>query len=236
MLVMACSAAPAATEVALPSATAPATLTATIPPTEAPPTLTPSATPIPKFFTEEFDNGFANWSHFLISGDENKLDLHTNNGTLVFDLSGVELWSYLTYDAQTYDNVRVDAQVENQGVNDNNISLLCRYDKDGGWYEFNVANSGIYDILYGKSTAAKKESYTLLFEGGSNNIKQGQAVNNYAIVCKDSSLSLYINDVLTRTIQETKFGLRQGKIAISVSSFRYVPVKIAFDWVKISEP
>jgi hypothetical protein len=146
------------------------------------------------------------------------------------------LWSYLTYDAQTYDNVRVDVRVENRGVNDNNISLLCRYDKKGGWYEFNVANSGIYDILYGKSTAAKKESYTLLYEGGSNGIRQGAEVNDYAVVCNGTTLSLYINGDLTRTIQETKFRLGEGKIGISVSSFRHVPVTIAFDWVKISEP
>jgi hypothetical protein len=236
---LACSTSPAVTQ---PPAAAPASTAstvapaATLPPTEAPPTVAPTATSIPKFFTEDFDKDFADWSLFLTNGDKAKLDLNTENGMLVFNITGRQLWAYLTYDAQTYDNVRIDARVENRGDNQNNISILCRYDKDRGWYEFNVGNDGLYSILYGKSTPEKKLSYTTIHEGGSNKIKQGLAVNDYSVICKDSTLSLYINGVETRTVQETHFGLREGKIAISASSFQRFPVIIAFDQVKLSQP
>jgi hypothetical protein len=209
-----------------------------IPPTMAPPTAVPTATAIPKFFAEEFDDAFnrEDWSLFLTHGDPAKLNLEPAGGMLVFNITGRGVWAYLTYDRQTYDNVRLDAVVENRGDNQNNISLLCRYDEQAGWYEFNVGNDGLYSILYGRSTTENKLSYGTIYEGGSNNIKQGTAVNEYSIICKDSTLSLFINGVETRTLQETRFGLREGKVAISASSFQRYPVVLAYDRVTISEP
>jgi hypothetical protein len=37
-------------------------------------------------------------------------------------------------------------------------------------------------------------------------------------------------------VEDNQRGLRSGQIGIGVSSFRYVPVEVEFDWVKITEP
>ncbi len=68
---------------------------------------------------------------------------------LVFDFDTKQLYTYLFYEPFEYENVALEARVENRGMNDNNISLICRYSEDEGWYEFNIANSGLYNILYG---------------------------------------------------------------------------------------
>ena len=65
------------------------------------------------------------------------------DGFLLFDLESPGQWVYTIYDPETYDDVKVEVSAENRGTNDNNVSLICRYDPTEGWYEFNIANSGL---------------------------------------------------------------------------------------------
>jgi hypothetical protein len=192
-----------------------------------------------EFFTEEFDGGIDNWSLFkvLASKDTNEdgITVETNDGYLTFDISTKYLYAYLYYDAYEYDNVAVEARVENRGTNVNNISLICRH-SDEGWYEFNVANSGLYDILYGSVKPDGDIGYARLADGGSTKIKSGKDINTYKIICKDRRLTLYINGNETRTLEDNQYVLRNGKIAVSASSFDQLPVKVDYDWVTISEP
>jgi hypothetical protein len=123
------------------------------------PTSTPADTPTPEaqaFFTEEFNSSADLWSYFIIDGyqeknrlveeDEPKVSVGTNNGYLVFEINKNYQYVYVTYDPYTYTDVRIDVRAENFGVNKNNVSLICRY-SDQGWYEFNIANNGLYSIL-----------------------------------------------------------------------------------------
>jgi hypothetical protein len=205
-------------------------------PTE-PPVQEPSAE---EFFTEEFDNDIANWSRLNVTGStETNVDglkLEVDDSRLVFDFDTKQLYTYLFYDPFEYENVALEVNAENRGMNDNSVSLICRYSEDDGWYEFNVANSGLYNILYGFYQADGNIGYSRIADGGSNKIKSGKEVNTYKITCNDRKLALYINGTETRVIEDNQHVLRKGKIGISVSSFNQLPVKVEFDWVKVSEP
>lgn len=203
-----------------------------IPPTEAP-TSTPENL---QFFTEEFDNGAANWSPFVTNGKLHQLDFSAKNGRLVFALSERQVWSYAVYTPQTYSDVVIEVQAENFGNNENNVTLICRY-SERGWYEVTISNNGLYKIYYGKwDDNGTTASYAKIADGGSTNIKAGRAVNTYAFSCKGPMLTLTINDKEIKRVEEKQRGLREGQIGIGVSSFRYVPVEVEFDWVKITEP
>ena len=224
-----------------------------IPPTPIPPTQTlpppPSPEPAPpteilpsptavqqRFFTEEFDDGKKDWSYFLTNGDPSDLDFYADNGLLVFDITGTYVYSYAVYEPEVYDNVRIDVSVANRGDNTNNVSLLCRYDEKKGWYEANIFNSGLYDILYGEWKAGQTEAaYAELYSGGSNAIRMGMATNEYTLICEGNEISLYINGTKVRTVG-SEFGLSRGQIGVGASSFQRYPVSLDFDWVKISEP
>jgi hypothetical protein len=73
-------------------------------------------------------------------------------------------------------------------------------------------------------------------EGGSTKIRSGLAENEYSIVCQDNILTLYINGTETRRLEDKKYLLPEGKVGISVSSFKDVPVIVDFYWAKISQP
>lgn len=192
-----------------------------------------------EFFTEEFDGDISNWSIFKVTGsdetNEEGLTLETDSSRLVFDVGTKYLYTYLFYEPFEYSDVSVEANVENRGTNNNNTSLICRY-SDEGWYEFNIANNGLYDILYGAVAPDGDISYSRLADGGSNKIKSGKDINVYKIICKGRKLSLFINGYETRVLEDNNYVLRDGKVGISVSSFKDLPVKVEYDWVTISEP
>ena len=188
-----------------------------------------------KYFTEEFDIESAAWPHFVVDatkrltspdampslapGDVGNMSVGINDGRLVFDLQSKGLWVYALYEGQEYEDVRLDVVADNRGVNDNNISLICRYSKEEGWYEFNIANNGLYDIFYANYTQDNKVVYGKLADGGSNKIKQGKEVNTYTAVCKGRTLILYINGFETRRLDDNQHVLRKGQVGVSVSSF-----------------
>jgi hypothetical protein len=219
---------------------------ATSAPTSSPVPATPTA---PAYYTENFDQDTGRWSYFVVDAsarneapavlapaDIRDVSVKVTNGRMTFDLGGKNLWVYLNYDSYQYDDVRLDVVAENRGVNNNSVSLICRYSKADGWYEFNVANSGLYNILYAHFTPDDKVVYSRLADGGSNKIKQGKEINEYGISCRGHTLTLYINGFETRRIDDNQYVLRTGKVGISTSSFDILPIKVEFDSVKISKP
>ena len=215
---------PAATEA--PATDAPAT--AEVVATEAPTT--------PKFFTEEFDQDpGSNWAVDILGpgADANKdsAKAEFTNGNLRIELPKNDLYYYYTYTGQTYDNVRVDLRANNRGVNTNNVSLTCRDSKDG-WYEWSVGSGGDW-YLY-----AVTDKYNLITNGGTNFLKQGKAENEYAMVCKDKKISMFINgkEIKQSPVTDNNYGLTEGTVGFNVSSLNVTPVIVEVEWFKISEP
>lgn len=203
----------------------------------------PTEPPVPqaqRFFTEEFDTPLSGWDILTVTGsnsaDPDKVTVEASNGKLVWDFESEYVYYYIFYNAFEYTDVRVDVRADNRGRNNNSISLICRYDPDVGWYEFNIANNGLYDILHGEVTSNGDIQYYLIADGGSNAIKQGREVNEYSIACEGNRLTLWINGTETRSLTENTYALREGLVGVSVSAFDVLPILIEMDWVKISEP
>ena len=210
-------------------------------PTAVPPTEEPPVPQAEEFFTEEFDNPLSSdWSIFTVTAsndaDPDKVTVDAQDGNLVWNFDSEYVYYYLFYSAFDYEDARVDVRADNRGRNNNSISLICRYDPDVGWYEFNIANNGLYDILYAEVTSNGEIAYNTIANGGSNAIKQGKEVNEYAITCKGDELTLFINGDEVNSLTENNYGLRSGQVGVSVSSFNVLPILIEMDWVKISEP
>ena len=207
------------------------------------PTVTTEVTPTanvndPKaYYTETFDGNLDNYTYFNTGkGDEDKMSLKTDNGYLVFDLKGTNLWIYVTYNPYTYTDVALELVADNRGKNNNNVSLLCRYDPKEGWYEFNIANNGLYWIYAYDATGLVHKGYNQIANGGSTAIKTGRFSNTYNVSCVDDKLSLSINGKEVTSVRDTKYQLREGKVGFSVSSFDVTPILVNVDSFTISEP
>jgi hypothetical protein len=216
-----------------------------VPPTEEIPTeVVATEEPVSQaqeFFEEQFDNPLSgNWDILTVSGsndaDPDKVTVEADNGNLVWDFDSEYVYYYLFYNAFEYEDVRLEVRADNRGRNNNSISLICRYDPDVGWYEFNIANNGLYDILYAEIESDGDIAYNTVANGGSNAINQGMEVNEYAITCQDDELTLFINGDEVTQIREQRYGLSSGQVGVSVSSFNVLPILIEMDYFRVSEP
>ena len=245
ILLTACQTAPSVTPTAMPTSTATrilstpvpvsspqgATTTATITPS---PTVTPE--PPQRFFTEEFDSPPAHWSTLTASGDSGRIETLNQDGKLTFELYAPNAWQYTIYGAQEYDTVHIEASIESSGSDLNYMGLVCSYDEQAGWFEFNISNDGSYNVLYGQWLGEGVASYLPVADGDSEYINVGNGTNEMGLDCLGDTLQLYINGKLFRKLDVSRFELTGGKVGFAVASFEELPVILAFDWVRVSEP
>lgn len=229
------------------SATPPATLpsTATIPPsqtsipftdTPAPTaTLESTPTPLPRLFTNEFDSALASWT-ILQSGNEGAPVVKTENSSLFLQMDSPFVWTYAVYDAQVYDNIRIDARFTNQAGSPSSIGLICLYSETNGWLEYNLSTDGTYSLLYGNWLSSGIANYLPIMDGSSNLIQPSGAAQEIGMVCSGTTVSLLVNQTVVRNADVSRFELTDGKIGLTASSFENTPVIAAFDWVRVSEP
>ncbi len=232
------------TETAIPPTEVPPT---EIPPTEVPPTSvpptavptqppTPTDVPLPQsepYYTEEFDYVPDNWYYEVLVGNEDKTDISVADGNLTFTIEDYDTYAYVFYEDYSYTDVYIEASTVNRGSNDNMVTLVCRY-SDTGFYEVNITNGGLYYIY--AYVEAMDVGYVTLFNGGSKNINMGLKSNTFAMSCEGNEISLYVNGVRERTVEDNKYNMPEGLIGVGVSSFDAIPVVVAFDYVYIDVP
>lgn len=189
------------------------------------------------FFTEEFNGNLDQWERFITHGKEYEFDLSVQDGLMLFDLQGKDLNAYSYYKPQTYGDVLIEIKADNRGNANNSFSVICRYNEDAGWYEFNTTNNGLYKILYRKWDNDKKgASYVIIADGATTRIKAGNDVNDYVVGCEGVTLSLSINGSDIRTVDDNRFALTDGYIGIGAQSFNNSPVQIGVDSFAVSQP
>lgn len=204
--------------------------TTTVEPTRPEPTSlpTPTVTLPPPSFSDDFEKGLSNyWAYFLALGEKNDVDISAQGEHVRFTITDYDTYAYLIYELRNYEDVRIDTEVTNQGSNNNNVGLVCRF-SENGWYEFNISSSGVYNVY-----AFDNNEYRLIRNGGSHLIRMDKDTNQYSVECIGEELTLYINDEKIWNGNDNTF--KSGRVGISASTKDYQPVKIDFEWIKITE-
>jgi hypothetical protein len=183
------------------------------------------------YLTENFGAALTNWSRLILQGDESMVKAELENNDMLLTIDEVFTYVYYFFKPLKATDVRLDLSVENQGRNNNNISLICRYSVERGWYEFNIASNGLWWI---KRYDPRVNNFIDIGKGASKLINLGQAANDYSAVCKDNKLTLYVNGKEVKTLTDNN--LATGQIGYSVSSFNVTPVTVKIDQFKASVP
>lgn len=228
--------APPATKTSAPSATDTSVPTPTKKPTNTPPpTITPTEKP-KDFFTEEFEDkkDLEQWFNFPYGpGYQNtsNLKIFQENDGLTIDLGALDLYLYYMYQPYLYSDVKLTMVVENQGRNNNNVSLVCRMNSDSTeWYEFSVESGGMW-YLY-----AYKEGYKVLSNGGVNALKQGKETNQYGMTCEGNQITLSVNDKVLKTHTDTTYAFKEGYVGFNISSLNVLPITVNVKSFDIAAP
>ena len=213
-----------------PTLTPPPTATATMTFTPAP---TFTSTPVPLFFTEEFITDLGAWTSFQTGGSEAPT-VNLENDLLRIDFSSPNNWFYAIHNAHEYSGVSVSAKFS--GTPTGSLGVICDYSDTKGWYEFNLASDGTYSVLFGQLLAQGVAQYLPIATETSEYLQPGNLNYEIGLTCQENTLLLFINGKLFRTLDVTRYGLTEGKVGITASSFDEIPMIATFDWAKVSEP
>ncbi len=187
------------------------------------------------FYTEEFEADYNpdNWSSFTLGkGSDKNLVIQQEDDHLLFDLGDKNLYVYYMYNPYTYSDVSLTLNAENRGRNNNNVSLVCRMNKDGTqWYEFSVESGGVW-YLY----AYDNGEYKILDNGGTQALKQGKEVNEYRMDCVGDEITMYINGSELKTVRDSTYGFNEGFVGFNISSLNVLPITVEVNWFDIAQP
>ena len=218
----------------LPSPTAPtqtppgpATATQTFTPVQ-----TMTATPYPMYFSEEFNSELNGWESFQTGGSGIPI-ARTENSLLQVDIASPDTWYYAIQNSHEYSNVTIRAKME--GNPSGSIGLVCDYDESKGWYEFNIASDRTYSVLFGQWLAQDIAQYSPIATDATDYLEPGNLNDEIGLTCQGSTLLLYINGKLFRKLDVSRYGLTEGRVGITASSFAEIPMTASWDWVTVSE-
>lgn len=214
------------------------TVEANLPPTAIPtldsatPTLPPTATtfPTPLYFTDEFDIVSPYWEIFQTGGTTAPLAA-VENGSMRIAMDAADTWSIGIYNANTYSNVFVRAQASVTPTG--SIGVVCRYDESSGWFEFNLGSDGTTSLLFGQWLTPGIAQYKPINTESAAQVSPAGQGNVVGLFCEDNFLHLYVNDTLILNVDVTNYGLTEGNIGITASSFAEAPMSASFEWVKV---
>jgi serine protease Do len=189
------------------------------------------------FYTEEFEANYNpdNWQYFTIGkGSDSNLVIKQENDHLLFDLGDIDLYVYYVYNPYIYSDVTLTLDATNRGKNNNNVSLVCRMNEDGTqWYEFSVANNGLWDLY------AFDNGYNRIDNGGTNAVKSGKVENIYQMTCNGNEITLAVNGQKIKTIKETNYGFEKGLVGFNISSvknYSTLPITVEVNSFDIAQP
>jgi hypothetical protein len=214
------------TQVSSPSAM-PATATASATATRLP------ATPVPLFFSEEFNADLGAWASFQTGGAEAP-EVGLKTDLLQIEFTSPNTWYYAIHNAHEYSHVLIRAAVS--GTSAGSLGLICQYSEAKGWYEFNLASNGTYSLLFGQWLKQDIAQYTPIEINTSEYLQAGNLTYEIGMTCENNTLLLQINEKVFRKVDVTRYGLSKGKVGINASSFDEVPMTANFDWVKVESP
>jgi hypothetical protein len=189
-------------------------------------------TPVPLFFTEEFNTDMSAWVSYQTGGEASPT-LTLENDLLRLDIPSPNTWYYAIHNAHDYKDVFVIAKF--YGTPSGSLGLICRY-SESGWYEFNLASDGTYNVLFAQWLGDGIARYTPIASDSSEYLQSGNLSYEIGLTCQDEYLLLHINGKLFRKLDVSRYGPTEGKIGISASSFDETPMIATFDWVKVNEP
>jgi hypothetical protein len=196
------------------------------------------------YFRDELENDINDdWGLYVVSGLEKQLVWSQVNGKFRMQtLPPNDVNFVFLNKSHTYDDVIVQAEVENTGQLDNAFSLICRA-SEAGWYEFRISSSGYYELLrydqYKKGEGGN--AYTNFIEKrvGSALIKGGLDKNIFSLSCVGNLISGFVNgeqlywEKRPLAIEDDTYG--EGKIGFGFLGYGKA-LDASYNWVEAVKP
>lgn len=171
-------------------------------------------------FEDDFSRPVTGWNRLQVDGGT--MDYDGGGYRFLVNALNTNFWSTPSRD---FSDVRLEVDSGKlAGPDENRIGLLCRFNQ-ADYYFFLISSDGFYGIGIFKDGKA-----TLLGQSemqGSENIRQGMAINHLRADCTGDKLTLYINGFETASVQDST--LKSGDVGLLVGTFDQPGVDVIFD-------
>jgi hypothetical protein len=184
-----------------------------------------------------------NWGLKVVTGLDSQLIWSKLGGKLRLETLPPNDVNYLFVNKDNrYENVIVEAEVENMGPLDGSFSLACRVNQDG-WYEFRISPSGYYEFLRFDQYLRDggKNAYVSLTDKRVNStlINGGLGKNTFSLSCVDDLITVFINGeqlyYKRRPLAIEDDTYSDGAIGFGITGYGK-EYDMAFNWVEAKRP
>lgn len=197
------------------------------------------------YYRDEMDAEDPNkdWGLKIVTGLEKQLIWSKLGGKLRLEALPPNDVNFLfIHKNNRYEDVIVEAEVENLGPLDGAFSLVCRVN-EAGWYEFRISPSGYYELLrydqYLKDGG--KNAYTNFIEKRVNSslIVGGLEKNVFSLSCVGNTITAFINGEQLyferRPLAFEDDTYSDGAIGFGIRGYGK-EYDMAFNWVEAKKP
>ena len=180
------------------------------------------------------------WSDPVVVTSKNAkgIEVSMSEGGIKFYLNSNDSYVYKFYERDTYEDVVIEAEINNAGINNNGIAFVCQANEDRTeWVEIRISNQGRYDLYHfdEERRYEYQNPYEDLIRFGHTDALNPVRNNNIKVICSDNSYSLYVNDELAFETEAAVIE-GQGGVGVGVLSYDQLPVSIIFETITISKP
>jgi hypothetical protein len=180
-------------------------------------------------FSDNFDTGRGNWS--LISSNLGSRIAYEHKGLRV-TINEIN-YGYWTSPGKQFGDMRVAVSASRLGgPNDNYFGVICRFQLPDSFYGFLVSSDGYYGII--KVTGGQFQILDSQSMEYSEVIVKDRATNRVRGDCIGNSLTLFVNGVLLKTVEDSEF--RTGDAGLIAGSHEIWAVDILFDDFIVYQP
>jgi len=179
-----------------------------------------------------FQDGFSDLSSGWdkIRTAEGITDYEAEQYRIVVNSSNADYWAN---PGLNFTNVMIDVDTgKNDGPDDNDFGVLCRYQDTENFYFLIISSDGYYGI--GKVQGGEQELLDPPQMYHSEAIITGAGPNHIQAECNGSRIALMVNGVLIADAKDSTF--QEGDIGLIVGSFDIPGVDIWFDNLMVKVP
>ncbi len=192
---------------------------------------TPTPTVMPSgsvLFLDEFNFSSGDWKTISMDGTR----VECEEGKLVFSVDDpyLDQWSVVG-DTYTDTTILVIGQ-KNNGPDDNQYGLICRYQDEEHFYAFTIGSDG-YGGIWKKEPEGVKMLSASVLEFHPEISTENQS-NTIRADCVGEQLTLWVNGVVVEEVIDNSY--TTGNVGLLAGSFSEGGVGVAFDHFIIIQP
>jgi hypothetical protein len=179
-------------------------------------------------FHDDFSDTSSGWDS--VRNGDGMTDYDANTYRIVVSQPNTDYWGN---PGQDYEDVRVEVDAaKNDGSDNNDFGIICRYQDKSSFYAFLVSSDGFYAIA--KVVGGE---YNLLGLDGmlpSDAIQQGQATNHVRADCVGTTLTLHVNGQQVYSVEDDTYA--SGDVGLIAGTFDEPGTDIRFDDFVVYRP